>query len=434
MIEWRSKAPRFSTFLMNRLGNIVGSGIGRNLRAMPVELDERVRSFGTKVRLFPQAPYLGGFSDPEVVWLSPPAGTVAPGPSDDRIYVRDAVDKQEPYLFPYLPPFYGDIHRPVKPGPDGHFDHLVVGSRDFIAAHVYGSLRRVLDIFEGYLGQQIRWQFWDRFERLEVIPLIDWDNAQSGYGFMEFGLSRDETGTSSPFALNFDVIAHELGHSMLFSIMDIPFEGRRTPEYGAFHESSADLVALLAAMHFDSVLDRFLRSTKGNIYTLNEINRIAELSDTRQIRIASNGRKMSDVTNDVHDLSRPLTGAFFDALVYVFVEQLQQQGLIGPGLRQAILSPSRRFEEADWIQRQFDKIYVNRHFQFKAALMVSRDIIGQRLCATWKSLSPNDLSYSDVATAFLSAQSELGRDPYRAELTDIFHWRQIYETVSHVQT
>ena len=66
---------------------------------------------------------------------------------------------------------------------------------------VYGSLRRVLDIFEGYLGQQIRWQFWDRFERLEVIPLIDWDNAQSGYGFMEFGVSRDETGTSSHYAL-----------------------------------------------------------------------------------------------------------------------------------------------------------------------------------------------------------------------------------------
>ena len=400
---------------------------------MPVELDERVRSFGTKVRLFPQAPNLGGFSDPEVVWLSPPAGTVTPGPSDDRIYVRDAVDKQEPYDFPYLPPFYGEIHRPVEPGPDGHFDHLAVGSRDFVAAHAYGSLRRVLDIFESYLGQQIRWQFWDRFERLEVIPLIDWDNAQSGYGFMEFGTSRDETGTSSPYALNFDVIAHELGHSMLFSIMDIPFEGRRTSEFGAFHESSADLVALLAAMHFDSVLDRFLRSTKGNIYTLNEINRIAELSDTRQIRIASNGRKMSDVTEDVHDLSRPLTGAFFDALVYVFVEQLQQQGLIGPDLRQAILLPSRRFEEADWIQRQFDKIYINRHFQFKAALMVARDIIGQRLCTTWKSLSPNDLSYSDVATAFLAAQSEPGRDPYGVELIEIFHWRQIYETVSHVQ-
>lgn len=400
---------------------------------MPVEQDERVRSFGTKVKLFPQAPNLRGFNDPEVVWLSPPAGTVTPGPSDDRIYVRDAIDKQEPYDFPYLPPFYGKIHRPVESSPDGHFDHLAVGSRDFVAAHAYGSLRRVLDIFESYLGQPLKWQFSDRFDRLEVIPWIDWDNAQSGYGFMEFGLSHDETGASSPYALNFDVIAHEFGHSMLFSIMDIPYEGRRTREFGAFHESSADLVALLAAMHFDSVLDRLLRSTKGNIYTLNEINRIVELSDTRQIRLASNGRKMSDVTIDVHDLSRPLTGAIFDALVYIFVEQLQQLGLIGSDLRQAILLPGRRYEEADWIQRQFDKIYVNRHFQFKAALMVARDIIGQRLCTTWKSLSPNDLSYSSVAAAFLAAQSEPGRDPYRAELIEIFHWRQIYETVSHVQ-
>lgn len=402
--------------------------------SMPVEHDERVRSFGTKVRLFPQAPNLGGFSEPEVVWLSPPAGSVVAGPADDRIYVRDAVDKQEPYLFPYLPPFYGDIHPPVAPSPDGHFDHLKVGSRDFVAAHAYGSLRRVLDIFESYFGQPLKWQFSDRYERLEVIPLIDWDNSQSGYGFMEFGLTRDESGATLPYALNFDAIAHELGHSILFSIMDLPFEGRWTAEFGAFHESSADLVALLSAMHFDSVLDRLLRSTKGNIYMLNEINRIAELSDTQQIRIASNSRKMSEVTDEVHDHSRPMTGAIFDALVYVFIEQLHQMSLVGSDLRQAILSPSKRKEDALWVQQQFDKAYSNRHFQFKAALMVARDIIGQRLCTTWKGLSPNNLSYSDVAAAFLASHCEPGADTYRAEFAEIFHWREIYETLSPVQT
>jgi hypothetical protein len=401
---------------------------------MPVEHDERVRSFGTKVRIFPQAPNLAGFSEPEVVWLSPPAGTVAAGPADDRMYVRDAVDKPEPYLFPYLPPFHGDIRPPVQPGPDGHFDYLQIGSRDFVAVHAYGCLRRVLDIFESYFGQKLNWQFADRYERLEVIPLIDWDNAQSGYGFMEFGLSRDEAGKAQPHALNFDAIAHELGHTMLFSIMDLPVEGRWTREFGAFHESSADLVALLSSMHFDSVLDRLLRSTRGNIYTLNEINRIAELSDTRQIRIASNSRKMSEVTDEVHDHSRPMTGAIFDALVYVFVEQLRLLGLIGSDLREAIMSPSRRREKADEIQKQFDKAYDNRHFQFKAALMVARDIIGQRLCVTWKSLSPNSLSYSDVAGAFLASHQGSGRDPYRQEFMEIFHWREIYEKAFHLQT
>ena len=395
---------------------------------MPMSHDERVRSFGTKVRLFPQAPNLGGFSEPEVVWLSPPAGTVAPGPADDRMYVRDATDKREPYLFPYLPPFYGTTRPPVEPGPDGHFDHIPVGTREFVATHAYGSIRRVLDIFESYLGGPLQWQFADRFPRLEVIPLIDWDNAQSGYGYMEFGLYRDETGAPAPHALNFDTIAHEFGHSLLFALMGVPFEGRWSPAFGAFHESSADLVALLSAMHFDSVLDRLLRSTKGNIYTLNEINRIAELSDTRQIRLASNSRKMAEVTDEVHDLSRPLTGAIFDALVYVYVEQLRAQGLISVGLREAILSPGKRRDEAEWLQRQFDKAYANRHFQFKAALMTARDIIGERLTATWQTLSPNNLSFSDVATAFLTAGN--GSDPYRAEFREIFHWREIYEVHS----
>src|SRR3954451_9389670 len=55
-------------------------GLGR---IMPTHDDARVRAFGTRVRLFPQAPFLPGFGEPEVVWLSPPAGAVLPGPADD---------------------------------------------------------------------------------------------------------------------------------------------------------------------------------------------------------------------------------------------------------------------------------------------------------------------------------------------------------------
>jgi hypothetical protein len=69
------------------------------------------------VRLFPQAPFLPGFGEPEVVWLSPAAGTVRPGPADDRIYVIDPVEKPEPYEFPYLPPFLGFANPPVTGAP-----------------------------------------------------------------------------------------------------------------------------------------------------------------------------------------------------------------------------------------------------------------------------------------------------------------------------
>jgi hypothetical protein len=394
---------------------------------MPVSHDSRIRDFGTRVRLYPKAPFLSGFGEPEVVWLSPAAGTVQAGPSDDRIYVVDAVEKSTPYEYPYLPPYKGESFPAVEPGPEGHFDHYSVDSREFLAVHVYGSLRRVLDIFESYIGRTLPWQFRETYEKLELIPLIAWENAQSGYGFMEFGHAKDDAGAYQPYGLNFDIIAHELGHSLLFSVMGLPIEGHWSAEFGAFHESNADIVALLSVMHFDSVLDRLLHATRGNIYTLNEINRIGELSETRQIRVANNSRKMSEVTTEVHDLSRPMTGAIFDFVAYAYVQQLLRRELIGKDLWEATLSVDRRQDELEAIQADFDKAYVNRHFQFKAALMEARDIVGTRLTAAWRRLSPTDLTYSDVATALIDVDFELSGEQYQDELREIFHWREIYE-------
>jgi hypothetical protein len=394
---------------------------------MPASEDDRVRTFGTRVRLFPQAPFLPGFGEPEVVWLSPPAGTVQPGPADDRIYVVDAVEKAEPYEFPYLPPFLGVANPPVTPNAEGHFDHFPTDSREFLAVHAYGSIRRVLDIFESYFGRRLPWQFSDAYERLEVIPLLDWDNAQSGYGFMEFGYERDETSPDRPYALNFDVIAHEVGHAILFSAMDLPAEGMWTPEFGAFHECSADLIALVSLMHFDTVLDRLLHATRGNIYALNELNRIAELSETRQIRVATNSRKMSEVSGEIHDRSRPLIGAFFDLFVQFYVEELYARGLVGADLRDRTLSGDYRGEEAARLQAAFDKAYASRHFAFKAAAAQARDALGARMTGVWNVLSPNDLGYADVLTALLAIDRSISSIRFQSAIQEIFHWREIFE-------
>ena len=48
---------------------------------------------GTKFKLFPQAPWLQGYAEPEIVRVSAPAGSLGPGPSDGRMYVIDPVDK-----------------------------------------------------------------------------------------------------------------------------------------------------------------------------------------------------------------------------------------------------------------------------------------------------------------------------------------------------
>ena len=113
---------------------------------MSLELDERLRGTGTRFKLYPQSPVMEVFAEPETVWVSPPAGSLEPGPADGRMYVVDAIGKK-PYEGVDELPYRGSSHPPVPPGPDGHFDHLAPDSREFRSAHIYGAVRRVMDIW-----------------------------------------------------------------------------------------------------------------------------------------------------------------------------------------------------------------------------------------------------------------------------------------------
>ncbi|HVG81309.1 MAG TPA: hypothetical protein VNB28_03405, partial [Methylomirabilota bacterium] len=153
---------------------------------------QRAPSTGTRFRIFPQAPFLHPELLPEIVAVSKPPGSIGPGPADDRIYVIDPIGKGAPYgLMPelgptvlYLPPWSGAIRPPALPGPDGHFDHLPVGTPDFALAHLYGTTRFVMDVWERYLGGTIPWHFQRHFRRLEITILPTLDNARAGYGYM----------------------------------------------------------------------------------------------------------------------------------------------------------------------------------------------------------------------------------------------------------
>src|SRR5215218_8755472 len=118
-----------------------------------------VARLGTRFLVFPQPPFIPGYERPELVWVSTPPGQITAGPADRRMYVVDPLFQKAPYEFPYLGPFVGDVNPPAEPGPEGHFDDLSVDSRQFLSAHVYACVRRMLDISESYLGQRIPWFF-----------------------------------------------------------------------------------------------------------------------------------------------------------------------------------------------------------------------------------------------------------------------------------
>jgi hypothetical protein len=388
---------------------------------MPIQLDREWRRSGTRFRLYPQAPVLPGYEEPETVWLSPPAGTIELGPADSRMYVIDPLAKRELYGFPYLPPYRGPSHPPVPPGPEGHFDHVPRGTRAFLGAHMYGSVRRVLDIWEGYFGRVIEWQFARDLGRLELIPLVDWDNAHSGYGFVETGLRAGEDGIVLPFCLSFDVLAHEIGHSILFAEVGVPVAAYRTAEFLAFHESAADLVALIGVLHFETVVDRMLERTHGNLYLPNVFNRIGELSETEQIRVASNSAHMADLEGivgldvrgewvdlagagrEAHELGEPLTGAIFDILVDLFEAMLVERNLFSPELDHLLRNVGLPEVDIGDVEALSTAAYAENPPAFKDALLSARDHVGCCLAESWQRLAAEDLDFDDVAATFAGA-------------------------------
>lgn len=371
---------------------------------------------GTRFKIFPQPSFIDAFEEPETVYVSSPAGSLMPGPADHRMYTVFPIDKPAPYgIAPTgdddapMPPWHGDILLPAEPDEEGHFDYLEPGTPQFEAAHLFGIVRFVLDIWEGYFGREIPWHSARHYDRVELSILHSLDNAYSGYGFIEVGAHQKDN-DFKPYSLNFDVVAHEVGHAIIYSEVGIPDPHAAIGEYFGFHESAADLVALISSLHFNSVIDHLLLSTRGNLYTLNAANRMAELSDNEQIRIAANDVRLSAFAKGwvkEHKLSQPLTGAFFDIFVDIFHEVLMEEGMISPDVEelsdQLLSSPDYH----PVMQRLFDDAFADHPHGFKQALMHARDVMGTYLAETWQRLDADYLDYVDVAEAFLDVDAEL---------------------------
>jgi hypothetical protein len=379
---------------------------------------------GTRFLVFPQPPFIPGYERPETIWVSTPANRIGPGPADSRMYVIDPLLEKQPYQFPYLPPYAGALRPPAEPGPDGHFDNIPIGTPEFEAAHVYACVRRVLDICESYLGREVPWFFEPTYGRLEIVPRLRWDNAQSGYGFLELG-EDNARGEPQPFALNFDAVAHEIGHLIIFGVMGVP---RFDPphEYFAYHEASADFIALIALLHFDTALDLLLRRTRGNLLITNELDRFGELSDEKQVRLFSHSLRMSDVSMEVHDLSKPFAGALFDILVEIYQVLLFERGLsdLDPRDFRDLRSELSEGEVEELLSASLGA-NDTRLFALKSALEEARDLIGEILVRSWEELEPHMLDYRGAAEAMIVAAESGRASRFTGTVIDNFTWREI---------
>src|SRR5215813_3281598 len=134
-----------------------------------------------------------------------------------------------------------------------------------------------------------------------------------------------------------DIVCHEMGHAILDSIKP-QLWGAASHEAAAFHESFADISAIMSALQLQSLRTAILQDTGGNLYRNSRLSRLAEqlgtairaqypdAVDPDCLRNAVNSFTYHDpitlpqmapavqLSSEPHSFSRVFTGAFFESL------------------------------------------------------------------------------------------------------------------------
>jgi hypothetical protein len=461
---------------------------------LPIDLNEEFKEKGTRFKVFTTPANVGGKVETIYVSTSPDQIRKTDGFGDGKFRV---VEKKSIDYGGFIGEPTRLIPRSIKSGSDGHFDYLnsVGQQQEFFCAALYASARRTLDMWEKYAGHEIRWISDCYAGHLELLPYLNGFGAYSNYSNIQFGYwsegthycgssyhmvpkpsGPEEFDLNLPNCENFEVIAHEVGHNILSAEMGLPSWETYTPEFKGFHESLCDVIAILASLQFDSVVESLLEDTKGNLYGYNEASSIMPMPNTSWVRTAFNEYRISSVyrleafsgtllisvkklvnqiqqqgspqnavqqaiyrlnTDEMqqavgvigYELSRVLTGTIFDIFVEIFQKKLQDSNAISTDLNKesfhnenyALISPKK----LDEIQGKFSDAYQKETEKFKTALLEARDEMGLLLTRAVSQLSPHQLLFFHVANALLKADKEIFQGKYQDIMRDCFKWRGI---------
>jgi len=105
------------------------------------------------------------------------------------------------------------------------------------------------------------------------------------------------------------------------------------PQTGALHEAFGDLTAIFLALSQLDQVEAFVAITKANLHAKNYLSALAEqfgaaLGRSAGLRNADNDLKLSQVSNEVHELSQVFTGAIYDILADIYAHERIQQGKV----------------------------------------------------------------------------------------------------------
>lgn len=219
------------------------------------------------------------------------------------------------------------------------------GTDDFDTVHSFAVVRQTLTMFQraraiGTKPAQIPWE-WNtagpppNTEPIKVFPKAG-DTMNAFYSrdlkalkFFFFTKPGDPPTAPKIFTCrSLDIVAHETGHAVLDGLKPHWLEQQGPPQTGALHESFGDLTSIFLGLSQLDQVEAVIAQTKANLHDKTFLSDLAEqfglaLGRPNGLRNADNNLTLSQVTNEVHDLSQVFTGAIYDVLADIFGFEMQ---------------------------------------------------------------------------------------------------------------
>ena len=274
---------------------------------LPAEVDPPI--LGSRTRIWKQDPSVKGLDMPREVYVH---AQVNEGPSDSQIVIRG------------LSPVTPDLNR----------DFLIDPASDekaFDVVHTYTIVRQVLTMYQRVLDRKLQWQ-WNSNTNQEPISVHPqagrtanafYSRNEKVLKFFFFKPDQPAGSTDVYTCRSLDIVAHETGHAVLDALKPNWISFSAPAQTGGLHESFGDITSIFTILSQLDLVEYIIAQTKADLHRRNILAALAEqfgnaVGRPNGLRNADNDLKLSQVGNEVHDISQVFTGAVYDILADVF--------------------------------------------------------------------------------------------------------------------
>lgn len=282
------------------------------------------------------------------------------------------------------------------------------GTPNFRYWNTADALRRARDLWRAHLSETVQWKGGVTLE----IQIDDKEDLNAYYDRKSLSFFHGKVkGRAVHTADSPDIVAHEFGHALLDALRPDLWDAA-LDEVAAFHESFADITAMLSALQLDTVRDAVLKETGGMLYQSSILSRFApqfgkvvhainpHSAPPDCLRNAVNSffyrepmhlpcvAPHTELSSEPHSFSRLFTGAFLEAMAGMFKTVSPQPkaddllkvsqdaaALLGTAVKAAALSAAFYSEMAAQLVWADDTLFEGRYDDALRSAFVRRGIL-----------------------------------------------------------